>query len=688
MQHPLWHKIPLVRLLIPFASGIVCSLFLEIPFGFIGPGFVLLFCTSVIVHQTLKQYRFRWVFGVSMNLCLFTGGWALHQYQNELRSDEHYHSQKTAQYIFVKVEEQPAPKSSGYKLVGTAIGIRDSLGQYKPAMGKLSVFIGKKDLSNIPVYGDVLVIPASKTTPVKGPQNPDEFDFKRYLAFKQIYFQAYLNSTDIILPGENRSVFIMRWVYHVQAYFKDVLSRYIGSQNESAVAEALLYGYDDDIDDETKQAYANTGTLHVLAVSGMHVGIIYMILGLVLAPFSKFKKGKITKQLIILLLLWVYSFICGLSPSILRATVMFSFIIIADVMDEHSSVYNTLAASAFVLLCFDTNMIANVGFQLSYLAVLGIVFFQPFIATMYTAPNWFIHQVWSITAVSLAAQLITFPIGLYYFHQFPICFLISNLIIIPLTTLILYTGIVLLVVSKFSWLAWLLGKLMYYLIHFTNDIAKWIEYIPYAYVNGIQVSIVQSILLYAIVCLLTLFFIRQQQLFLKAALWCGIVYGGIQSYAEVSNMYQERLVVYHIPKQNAIQWMIGNNALVLADSSLITNSSKMKFHTQQHVWNSGIEQQQMVYTDSMKWQKITIAGSSIVIAGKENFSDSLVCDILIVKYKVDLPQILKYINPGQVILTSAVKPADAAVMQDCCSRKNIETKYVGEKGAIQLSLLK
>lgn len=688
MQHPLWHKIPLVRLLIPFACGIVLSLFCEIPFGFILACFVFFFVASIVIHITLKQYRFRWVFGIGMSLCLFSGGWFLHQYQHELRLDEHYSSHKAAQSIYIRVDEEPTPKPSGYKLVGTAIGSIDSLGKYQPALGKLSVFIGKKDLTTIPVYGDVLVIPFNKIAPVRGPQNPDEFDFKRYLAFKQIYFQVYLNANDIIFTGENRSFLIMRWVYRVQAYFKDILSRYIGSQKESAVAEALLYGYDDDIDEETKQAYANTGTLHVLAVSGMHVGIIYMILGLLLAPLGRMKKGKIAKQLFILFLLWVYSFICGLSPSILRATVMFSFIIIAGVMDEHSSVYNTLAASAFVLLCYDTNMIANVGFQLSYLAVLGIVFFQPFIATMYTAPNWFIHQVWSITAVSLAAQLITFPIGLYYFHQFPNCFLLSNLIIIPLTTLILYAGIVLLFISNFSWLGWLLGKLLFYLIHITNDIAKWIEHIPYAYVNGIQVTIVQSILLYVIVVLLTLFFIRQQKLFFKMALYCCVLYAGLKSYAEIRNMNQARLVVYHIPKQNAIHWMIGNEALFLADSSLVAKPSKIKFHIQQHVWNSGIEQQKILFADSMLWQKITMAGHSVMITGQESFSDSVVCDILIVKNKVDLPAVLERMRPDEVILTAAVKPVEAAKMLAYCKQQNIESKYVGEKGAIQLSLLK
>lgn len=687
MHHPLWHKIPLVRLLIPFVCGILASMNLKVALPFSVGCFLLYFVTSVFLFFLFKQYRHRWFFGVSICWCMFWAGWALQVFHNELRLDEHYHRAKDAKYVVVKIETEPVVKPSGYKIFGEVLAVVDSLGREKKALGKLLVYVRADGKSKIPLYGDLIVIPVHKIGEISGPKNPDEFDYKEYLALKQVYFQAYLNAEEVLLTKENRSFFVKRWVHKVQGYVKQKLAQNIGSQNETGVAEALLYGYDKDIDAETKQAYSNTGTLHVLAVSGMHVGIIYMVLGMLLVPFNKLKKGKVVKQLIILISLWAYSFLCGMSPSILRATVMFSFIIVAGLMEERSNVYNTLAASVFVLLCFDPNLILNVGFQLSYLAVLGILFFQPFVASWYTAPNWFVHQVWEVTAVSLAAQVITFPISLFYFHSFPNCFLLSNLLMIPLTTLILYTGMVLLAVSWIPLLAKLLGGLLYYLILFTNEVVKWIEHIPYAYVNGIQVNLFQSILLYGIIILLTLFFVNRQKALLRPILYCVVVFCAISAYAKLEQYRQVRLVVFHIPKHNAIQWIVGNKTLFIADSLLMTDGGKMKFHLQQHNWKSGIQSQQTVCMDDSAWKKITWQNHTVVVAGKGK-PPPLKCDVLLVPTKVDLDTILATIEVAEVILTSTVKPVDAARMMEVGKRKKAEVKFVGEKGAIQLSLPK
>jgi competence protein ComEC len=427
MNHSFWHHIPIVRLLLPFSAGIGISMFYPLPFTVCAIAFLSLFLLAVIIYFRLQQFNHRWVFGTLISLGMFWGGMALHQYRNELLSE-----------LVIKINEQPVPKATSYKMKCKVLGAIDSNETQTFAEGSLIVYVRRSTTAFPYQYGEVLTLPMQKVKPVSPPQNPDEFNYKRYLAFNNIYFQAYLEESEFFPAWINEGNQVRKWVYDVQQYFKAVLLKCIGSQNETGVAEALLYGYDDDIDTETVQAYSNTGTLHVLAVSGMHVGIIFMILGLFLRFMDKTRQLKIAKGIIILIALWLYSLLCGLSPSILRATVMFTFIIAADLLNVRSSVYNTLAASAFVLLCIDPNMLANVGFQLSYLAVIGIVFFQPYIYDWYTAPNRVMDEIWKITAVSLAAQLVTCPIGLLYFHQFPNCFLFSNLIIIPLTTIILH----------------------------------------------------------------------------------------------------------------------------------------------------------------------------------------------------------------------------------------------------------
>ncbi|MES2779418.1 MAG: ComEC/Rec2 family competence protein [Bacteroidota bacterium] len=685
MKHSFWHQIPVARLLLPFAAGIGISMFYPMNLEAAVSLFTCALLCSFFIYVRFQSYSHRWLFGVGVLCCVFFGGFALHAWQSDLSSATHYRCRPEAEYILVMVDEQPIAKTSSYKMRCKALSVIDSMGNTHVAEGKLVLYIEKTPTCAIQ-YGDIVVFPYAQLQPVKPPQNPDEFDYKRYLAFNNIFDQAYSKADELVKLPVNKGNPLLKWVYRVQHYFKGVLSRCIASTNETGVAEALLYGYDDDIDAETVQAYSNTGTLHVLAVSGMHVGIIFMIMGLVLKPMDKNKQLKLMKNIVILAVLWLYSLLCGLSPSILRATVMFSFIIFSSILNIRSNVYNTLAASAFVLLCVDSNMLANVGFQLSYLAVLGIVFFQSFIYNWYIPSNWFADEIWKITSVSLAAQITTFPIGLLYFHQFPNCFLFSNLIIIPLTTLILYMAMVLLVIAKFSWLSWLLGQALFYTIAFTNSIVKVVEAIPYAYVNGIHISILQSILLYGMLGSVTAYFLLRRIIYLQSFLLTAICFFVLQGIHQVENDYQNRVVVYSVRHASAVHLIKGNEAYLLGDSALLNNKDKMKFHVQQHIWKSGIRQTQSIFLDS-GWRQIHLPNYTALISGRSRVNvPVLPYDMFIIQNGLNEEQLNRIQPPRQVIITSAVGHQRALAIKEYWQRKNIPVRYVGETGAIEVSL--
>jgi competence protein ComEC len=586
----------------------------------------------------------------------------------------------------VKLEEQLIAKRNSYKTKASAIATVDSFGVLHPAEGNLIVYVAKQDSLQLS-YGDLVVVPFGFIREVSGPQNPDEFDYKRYLAFHGIHDQVYLRASEVQKLPVNKGSALRKWVYGVQAYFKSVLSRCIASSNETGVAEALLYGFDDDIDAETVQAYSNTGTLHVLAVSGMHVGIIFMILDIILKPLDRNKRLKLMKHVVILGALWLYSLLCGLSPSILRATVMFSFMIVASILNIRSSVYNTLAASALVLLCADSNMLANVGFQLSYLAVLGIVFFQSYFYNWYHPTNPLVDEIWKITAVSLAAQLTTFPVGLLYFHQFPNCFLFSNLIIIPLTTLILYMAMVLLVVAKLSWVSWLLGQALYYVIGFTNGMVMFVERIPFAYVNGIHISIAQSILLYGMVGLASAYFLLRRLVYLKLCLVISTVFMVLNGWSVVENYTQNRLMIYAVRNNSVIQCIRGNQSLMMGDSALLADADKMKFHLQQHQWRRGIQQTEKVFLTT-EWKRMTVNQYYVVLIsgeGQPTFTEER-CSLLVITRPIAESQLQGIPLPSRVIITAAVKPREAHRLSDYFKPKNIPVQYVGETGAIEVSL--
>ena len=626
--------------------------------------------------------------GILLSATLYFFGISLNLFQNELFQNDHFSKQTSSNYLLVNVDEVVLEKVKSFKLHTKVLGYIDSSFQQKKCSGNLLLYVAKDSLSKLLKYGDILIIKNNLVVEVPPPQNPDEFDYKRYLRFNNIHFQAYLRQNDYQKTAITKTTFLYSWIYDVQKYFKETLAKYIVAQTEIAVAQALLYGYDDDIDADVVQAYANTGTLHVLAVSGMHVGLIFMILTLMLKFMDKTKRTKLVKNSIIILCLWIYSLLCGFSPSILRATVMFTFIILGQMLSRPTNVYNTLAISAFTLMCMDTNMLANVGFQLSYMAVIGIVFLQPYVSEWYEPKSWLGIQIWEITAISIAAQIITFPLGLLYFHQFPNYFLFSNLIIIPLTTIVIYIGIILVIFSKIPIIALWLGKLMYWGIALTNAIVKFVEQMPFSYISGIHISIIQTVFIFIGLAFFISYFILRRSIFFKLGLVMSCLFFGLNAIQQYQNYTQQNVVTYHINNQTAINFIQGNHSTLLIDSGLWVDKSKVHFHMQQHFWHCGMQQQQLIFTDTI-WKQILVNDKKIILSGKGlpifSSNDSANC-ILIIKNKIQLSKILKSVHPSQVIITTAVKSYQAKVMKEFLQEKNIPVVCIGESGSFELSI--
>ena len=259
---------------------------------------------------------------------------------------------------------------------------------------------------------------------------------------------------------------------------KDILLKTGMQLEERAVVNALLLGDKRELDPELRQGYANTGAMHILAVSGMHVGIIYLFLEFLLSFLKKWRHGIRIQSVILLLMIWLYALITGLSPSVFRAAIMISFIIVARATHRYTQMFNTLALSMLFILLFNPALLYGVGFQLSYLAVLGIMVLYKPIKRVIPVTNWAGDKLWSLAAVSLAAQTGTFPLVLHVFQQFPNYFLLTNLLIAPLASLIMYTGIGVLAGSFVPWIfegvSWLLNLLVWIL----NQVIHFIDQLP------------------------------------------------------------------------------------------------------------------------------------------------------------------------------------------------------------------
>jgi len=275
------------------------------------------------------------------------------------------------------------------------------------------------------------------------------FDYAQYLSRQHIYYQAYVGDDDIMSIDSSSRFSIRALAFEMRHKAKVLFQNQIRDDQSRAVVVALVLGIKNYLDQELKSACATSGTTHVLTVSGLHMGIIFLIFRVFLKPLRNIYLGRYYYVIGIILGLCLYAFVTGLVPSVMRATTMFSNVSLSELNHRTSNIYNSIVLSAFVLLLIDPNMIYDVSCQLSFIAVTGIVIFFPLFYSFWEIKNTVGDCFWALMCTSLAAQIATLPIAMYYFHQLPTYLLLSNLWVVPATFCILILAVVLLIISFF-----------------------------------------------------------------------------------------------------------------------------------------------------------------------------------------------------------------------------------------------
>ncbi len=679
-----WHLIPFVRIVIPITIGIGINLFFPMPIITISVLLSILFLVLFIIWKVFLYQFHNKIFGIFFNITLLFSGIALHTSQNHLNYQTHF-TKTNGEYLVIDISEPGQMRKNSIKCKANVLLVINH-GKSIPVDGNLMIYFEKDStiLAHLK-YGTRLII-KNTSQEIKGPQNPYEFNYKRYLAFNQIYRQAYITKNNFAVIDHLGGNILWKIAYQAQAFFNASLLKYVQGVNEIAISKALLYGYDDEINPELVRAYSNTGTLHVLAVSGMHVGLIFWLINLLLKYFDKRQYQRVLKAIISLIIIWAYSLLCGLSPSILRASVMFSFVALGNMVKNKPNINNTLAASAFVLLLFDSNMLSNVGFQLSFLAVFGIVNIQKYFKQWFTFNSKIGNEVWNIISVSIAAQLATFPLGLLYFHQFPVYFIISNLLIIPLTTFVIFVAIAMIFMaglaqlfSLFKYAAMALGWVVKWLIAITNIIVLWLEKLPFSFISGIQINEIETILIFIAVAYTCSYFITRKQYLAKLGLVFFILVFLVNAYEDYKIQHQKFITVYNINKTFAMQIFDGNKSILIADSSLLNNADKIHFHIQQHIWACRITDiDTILFSNNLQ---ISLNKMKLNI-GKTILPDCI--NILTQKTFIDTNLIKN--NTASVIISSKLKTNQAQTISKFLSYKNINGNNVMENGAFTFNI--
>ncbi|GHN02801.1 hypothetical protein WSM22_42900 [Cytophagales bacterium WSM2-2] len=458
------------------------------------------------------------------------------------------------------------------------------------------------------------------------------------------------------------------------------IKQFVHGQDEQGIAMGLVLGVTDGIDNELQSAYAASGAMHVLAVSGMHIGIIYAIILFLFKPLDKFKGSKWIVAIVSLVCLWTFSFVTGNSPSVLRAVTMFSFIAFARPFGKRTNIYNTLAASVFVLLIYNPYLIMSVGFQLSYLAVLGIVYLQRPLYNLWDINNFIGDWVWQITCVSLAAQVATFALGLLFFHQFPTYFLISNLFVIPLSSLVLVVGIFLLAVNFISPLASLTGWILEWMIKALNWIVFKTEALPVSLINNIHISILQCWILMGILLSLILLFEFRSIRWLYLAFGLAVLFTFIQWTHFSKEVDQKQFIVYSIGGHQAFEFIDRGNSYFRIDSLMEKDPDRVRFHIQPNRVIHGItfsgsevpfvlEQRGVTY---FNWQNELVAW---IDNKNDRFPFNTAIDLLLVSQNSLSKKQLAQLNVKKIIFDGSN------------SRKYVEMMKSGTSRPIQFVLL-
>jgi competence protein ComEC len=666
-----WHTIPLLRLIIPFIAGIILGIEIDrelhVPWWF----FALLFLSLAAFMRWPKvmiPYRHRWIMGALVHVILFLLGFELSIRNTEKYAPDHFSlliNPGADHYYRVEITEPPVVKNKSVR-VSVCVRYADTA-DHNPITGHGILYLERDSLSEGLSYGDLILVRA-RWQEVNGPRNPYAFDYRKYLSRKGIYHQAYIKSRQWSLTSRAGGNILFRTAWRWREYLVGILRNNKLSGEELAVGGAILLGEYQNFDPELLRAYSGAGVTHILSVSGLHVGIVFIVFSTCLFFLNRNRKTKLIKAILLILMTWFYALLTGLSPPVERSAAMFTFIITGQAIHRKCHILNTLSASAFLLLLINPFLIMDIGFQLTYLAVAGIVILEKPLYEAFVMPNKWLDRIWKLIAVTIAAQLATGPLAIYCFHQFPVYFIPANLVIIPWSTVVMYSGMAALSLAPVAIAGLWLTKAFSFSILVMNCIIFFVERLPLSVIRDLNPSIPETIGIYLLVASAAISIVQKRAtwLVLSAALLFLLCVSWL--IRDIRLDHQHRFLVYDIRNTAALGIIEGRKHFLISDTAFLMNDDLQRQQLG-NLWTRwGIRQKTKVSIqddlpegkDAHLWKKgnyLQFHGKRIVLV-----RDSVPCYppenplavdylVLIGNPKIKIERLLQYFRPHQVIFS-------------------------------------
>ncbi|MDR2937826.1 MAG: ComEC family competence protein [Prevotellaceae bacterium] len=685
---------PFVRLFLPLAAGVI----FQVSVFPVKPSATLLclalFLFAVLAHKFFTSYARRWWFGFAAYLLLFFAGVALVQ---NVKSESELPVGKT---IFVEalVNDEPSVGASFTKLNVKTISYQDSLNEWRSLREKMVVYLRNDSTKPAPRMGDK-ILAKLKLSPVPAAKNPYEFDYGAYLRKQQIFTTAFANADSYLVISSGNARIWQLFPKMVSSH----LLRYFSQQglkgDELAVLQALTIGDKSLINSDLKQLYMDTGAMHILAVSGMHVGIISMILGWLLIFMEKRKHGKVVRGVLVLVFIWLYSLVAGLAPSILRATIMFSVVTVGQMFSRRTNTYNSLAFSAFLLCVLNPYCLFDAGFQLSYVAVISIVFFYPHIYRLLHFKRWLFDSAWSLVAVAIAANIGTFPVTLFLFHQFPVHFILTNVLATLPTTFAMggFLATLIFMFIPIPYVGWAFAQATGWCIWALNFVIRLTDSLPFSRVEALWLTPLQTWLLLLCIVLFAFFIWTKRTKLFLASLVLLVACFALRALNKYEQAQQKVMAVYSVKNTSLITFVNGRSGFALCDSLEVENN--FDFNTKNHLAQLGFAglksvekiplqraENEEIVNENICQGFVAFSGKTVKILRNEprrKPQQPLPVDYLILTSQCQLrpEQILEIYQPQHFIIDASVAAREAYRFRRVLAERSVPFHCVRSSGA-------
>lgn len=646
----IWETAPFLRILLPFVSGIVIyelSLRHWLSYPLLIFSVTAIFFSLVTIRNKVAGI-YSGVAFVAMMITLLAGGYTL-SYFNDVRNDKAWfgrHIDHGTTYM-ARINDEPAGKEHTWKIPVTIFRMINA-DNATTVHGKAFLYLYKDHDAMLLHKGDTVFTPGN-WQPIRNAGNPFEFDYARYCRLNNILYQQFCSVRDIRLFSANDPDGAPL-TERIHSWCMNKIETYVPDPKTGGLVQAMLLGDEVNLDEDLRQSYAETGIVHIIAISGGNVAIFFIVISFLLR-WVRNKKHLWIKYLVALPLVWFYVMMAGAAPSAIRAAMMFSLLAAGIAFQKNNNSLNQLFATAFVLLCAQPMWLFSIGFQLSFIAVLSLILFYAPVYRLLSLKYKITRMLWSTVAASIAAEVLVAPVVIYYFHNFPLFFIVANVAAYIFMSIVLIVSIALIILSFIPIVATAIGLGTMWLVTIFDNIVSWLQHLSPVRMQTLVLTGPELVLAYVLVSGIALFLTRKKKAALFASLASCCLLIALSSLDAWVSLRQQKFIVYNTGNISQIELVNGNSYSVVRSDTGVGKRTAYATSPAHIYWHT------LKKETETKLEFLRVNGRRILVSGRiTNGAALFPVDYLVLndRFLPDAEDIKKNYSPKLVIIGNGV----------------------------------